>query len=194
MASEKSRKKPIGTDTPAARHPSDDSDQDLRAFSNSLPMSLLRARETVMQHFRKALRTHGVTEQQWRVIRAISEAGELDVNELVRRTLLLGPSLSRILRALEISGHIKRRIDADDQRRHVLSLTGKGDELMRQHAPQSRYIYQQIAHAYGPEKLELLQSMLIDLEHSLNNTFIRTDIPTDTKKGAYKAAPSRAFK
>src|SRR5690606_29350241 len=97
-------------------------------------------------------------------------------------TLLLGPSLSRILRTLETGGYIKRRIDADDQRRHVLSLTLKGKELIHRHAPQSHYIYEQIAHAYGPEKLELLQSMLIDLEHSLSDALIRTDIPTNTKR------------
>lgn len=182
MSPKKIRKKIRGKNK-AAGHPLPDSgNSDLRAFSTSLPMSLLRARETVMQHFRKALRTHGVTEQQWRVIRAISAAGELDVNELVRRTLLLGPSLSRILRTLESGGYIKRRIDAEDQRRHVLSLTDKGEDLIQRHAPQSRYIYEQIARAYGSEKLELLQSMLIDLEHSLNNTLIRTDLPTNTKK------------
>lgn len=182
MSSKKNRKKPNDKSKVAGCNPPDGGSAELRDFSTSLPMSLLRARETVMQHFRKSLRTHGVTEQQWRVIRAISAAGELDVNELVRRTLLLGPSLSRILRILEKGGYIKRRIDADDQRRNVLSLTTEGEELIRQHAPQSRYIYEQIADAYGSEKLKLLQSMLIDLEHSLNNTFIRTELPVETKK------------
>src|SRR5690606_41352240 len=73
----------------------------LRAFptrrSSDLPMHLLRAREAVMRHFRNSLREHHVTEQQWRVIRAISSSGEADVNDLVRLTFLLGPSLSRIL-------------------------------------------------------------------------------------------------
>lgn len=182
MSSKKNRKKANDKNKPAAGGQPASEHSDLRAFSTSLPMSLLRARESVMQHFRKSLRTHRVTEQQWRVIRAISSAGELDVNELIRRTLLLGPSLSRILRGLEASGHIKRRIDADDQRRNVLSLTHKGEEIIRQHAPQSRYIYEQIANAYGPEKLELLQSMLLDLERCLENTFIHTELPAQSKK------------
>ncbi|MGH7006661.1 MAG: hypothetical protein ACREIP_22160, partial [Alphaproteobacteria bacterium] len=38
----------------------------MRAFSRSLPMQLLRAREAVMQRFRPMLHQHGVTEQQWR--------------------------------------------------------------------------------------------------------------------------------
>lgn len=153
--------------------------QDLRDFSMSLPMSLMRAREAVMRHFRMSLREHHVTEQQWRVIRAISSAGELDVNELVRQTFLLGPSLSRILRTLETSGHISRRTDEDDQRRSVLSLTAKGHELIREHTPQSAQIYQRITEAYGEERLQLLQSMLAELETSMNSFNIVPDTQED---------------
>lgn len=146
-------------------------ESDLRDFSMSLPMSLLRAREAVMRHFRMSLREHHVTEQQWRVIRAISAAGDadVDVNDLVRLTFLLGPSLSRILRGLEASGHIRRRTDEEDQRRSVLSLTEKGKELIRRHTPQSAQIYQRIAEAYGEERLKLLQTMLAELETSMNS-------------------------
>src|SRR6266849_5130597 len=44
----------------------------MREFSRSLPMSLLRAREAVMRHFRPSLRDHGLTEQQWRILRALA--------------------------------------------------------------------------------------------------------------------------
>ncbi|MCG8273314.1 homoprotocatechuate degradation operon regulator HpaR [Aquamicrobium sp. NLF2-7] len=163
--------KAAGSESPPA--------QDLRDFSMSLPMSLMRAREAVMRHFRMSLREHHVTEQQWRVIRAISSAGELDVNELVRQTFLLGPSLSRILRTLEASGHISRRTDEDDQRRSVLSLTAKGRELIREHTPQSAQIYQRITEAYGEERLQLLQSMLAELETSMNSFNIVPDTDED---------------
>ena len=45
--------------------------QPMREFSRSLPMSLLRAREAVMRQFRPSLRSHGLTEQQWRILRAL---------------------------------------------------------------------------------------------------------------------------
>src|SRR5438105_334324 len=46
--------------------------QPLRPFSQSLPMALLRAREAVMRHFRPSLQAAGLTEQQWRTMRALS--------------------------------------------------------------------------------------------------------------------------
>ncbi len=73
----------------------------MRDFARSLPMSLLRAREAVMRQFRPSLRSHGLTEQQWRILRALAAVDTIEVTELARMAFLLGPSLSRILRDLE---------------------------------------------------------------------------------------------
>ncbi|MDP7101742.1 MAG: hypothetical protein QF503_11390, partial [Rhodospirillales bacterium] len=56
--------------------------ESLRDFSRSLPMALLRAREAVMERFRPSLRTHGLTDQQWRVLRALYDHGQKDLGEL----------------------------------------------------------------------------------------------------------------
>src|SRR5471032_1457045 len=81
----------------------------MRDFSRSLPMSLLRAREAVMRQFRPSLRRHGLTEQQWRILRALVALDTIEVTELARVAFLLGPSLSRILRDLEARRLIERR-------------------------------------------------------------------------------------
>src|ERR1051326_7374028 len=86
----------------------------MREFSRSLPMSLLRAREAVMRQFRPSLRRHELTEQQWRILRALSATDAIEVTELARTAFLLGPSLSRILRDLEGRRLIERRTDAVD--------------------------------------------------------------------------------
>src|SRR3954467_14591331 len=69
----------------------------MRDFSRSLPMSLLRAREAVMRQFRPSLREHGLTEQQWRILRALAAIDSIEVTELARTAFVLGPSLSHIL-------------------------------------------------------------------------------------------------
>src|SRR5437868_14462175 len=82
----------------------------MREFSRSLPMSLLRAREAVMRQFRPSLRNHGLTEQQWRILRALTAVETIEVTELARTAFLLGPSLSRILRDLEARQLVERKI------------------------------------------------------------------------------------
>src|SRR5258708_12574975 len=82
----------------------------MREFSRSLPMSLLRAREAVMRHFRASLRNYDLTEQQWRFLRALASVDTIEVPELARVALLLGPTLSRILRDLAPPHLTHRRV------------------------------------------------------------------------------------
>src|SRR5436853_6290640 len=98
----------------------------MREFSRSLPMSLLRAREAVMRQFRPSLRHHGLTEQQWRILRALTAVDAIEVTELARTAFLLGPSLSRILRDLEARDLIERRTPEADLRRGEVSISPKG--------------------------------------------------------------------
>ena len=139
----------------------------MRDFSRSLPMSLLRAREAVMRQFRPSLRQHGLTEQQWRILRALAAVETTEVTELARTAFLLGPSLSRILRDLEARDLIERRVAQADQRRAVVSISTKGLQLIEAVAPSSEAIYAAITRRYGARKLAELQDMLHALEHSL---------------------------
>jgi homoprotocatechuate degradation regulator HpaR len=139
----------------------------MREFSRSLPMSLLRAREAVMRQFRPSLRRYDLTEQQWRILRALAAIDAIEVTELARTAFLLGPSLSRILRDLEARRLIERRTAKADLRRGVVSISEKGVRLMEVVAPSSEAIYAAITKRYGARKLTELQDMLGALEASL---------------------------
>jgi homoprotocatechuate degradation regulator HpaR len=139
----------------------------MRDFSRSLPMSLLRAREAVMRQFRPSLREHGLTEQQWRILRALAAIEAAEVTELARTAFLLGPSLSRILRDLEARNLIERKTAKADQRRSMVWTSEKGVKLMASVAPSSEAIYAEITRRFGARKLAELQEMLGELEQSL---------------------------
>jgi homoprotocatechuate degradation regulator HpaR len=147
----------------------------MREFSRSLPMSLLRAREAVMRHFRASLRDHGLTEQQWRILRALASVDAIEVTELARVAFLLGPSLSRILRDLEARHLIERRAAKADLRRGVVSISAKGLKLIEAVAPSSEAIYTAITKRYGARKLRELQNMLHELEGSLSDLQVSGD-------------------
>src|SRR5712675_1492565 len=140
----------------------------MREFSRSLPMSLLRAREAVMRQFRPSLRNHGLTEQQWRILRALTAVDTIEVTELARVAFLLGPSLSRILRDLEARHLIERRAAEADLRRGMVSISARGLRLIEAVAPSSEAIYTAITRRYGARKLAELQDMLGALEASLS--------------------------
>jgi len=161
MARKKSPEGSSSTAAPRRRVP-------MREFSQSLPMSLLRAREAVMRQFRPSLRQHGLTEQQWRILRALAAVGTIEVTELARVAFLLGPSLSRILRDLEARHLIERKVAKADLRRAMVSISAKGLKLIEAVAPTSEMIYAEITKRYGARKLAELQDMLTALENSLS--------------------------
>lgn len=139
----------------------------MRPFSESLPMALLRSREAVMRLFRPGLRRHGVTEQQWRILRALAHSGPMEVTGLAEATFLLAPSLSRILPDLEKRGLIVRRQVDTDLRRSVVSLDPKGLRLIAAHAPYSEEMYAKIARRFGAERANRLLTLLQELEVAL---------------------------
>ena len=164
---------PTNASAPAARH------VPMRDFSRSLPMSLLRAREAVMRQFRPALREHGLTEQQWRILRALASIEAAEVTELARTAFLLGPSLSRILRDLEARNLIERKTAKTDQRRSMVSISKEGVKLMASVAPSSEAIYAEITQRFGARKLAELQEMLGELELCLASADARDEITDD---------------
>ena len=140
----------------------------LRDFRHSLPMELLRAREAAMARFRPMLREHGLTEQQWRVIRALADGEQLDASELARRSYLLAPSLTRILQFLEKEKLVKRGSDTRDQRRSVLSLSAKGRRVFNRVGPDSEIRYAEIEAEFGGERLKMLYELLADFYTTLD--------------------------
>ena len=154
----------------------------MRDFSRSLPMSLLRAREAVMRQFRPSLRNHGLTEQQWRILRALTAVDAIEVTELARTAFLLGPSLSRILRDLEARQLIERRTAKADLRRAVVSISAKGLKLIEAVAPTSEAIYAEITGRFGARKLAELQEMLGVLERSLAEMDVAGDEGGDVEE------------
>lgn len=130
-------------------------------------MALLNAREAVMGHFRPLLSRHDLTEQQWRVLRALgAEIEPVDAGTLADATSLQAPSLSRILANLADRRLIDRTSAWDDQRRAVISLSTLGAELVSSVAPESETIYAEIEAKFGEQQLRQLVAEL----HTLTTT------------------------
>ncbi len=148
---------------PDMTNPDETKDLPPRDRRRSLAIGLLRAREAVMSHFRPILADHDVTEQQWRVLRALSEAGLLDATEVAEKAFILAPSLTRMLRALEERGLITRHKDKDDGRRVLLKLAPAGQAIIDEVMPDSRRVYADIDARFGAGRTEQLLDMLEEL-------------------------------
>ncbi|MBT3915588.1 MAG: homoprotocatechuate degradation operon regulator HpaR [Rhodospirillaceae bacterium] len=144
-----------------------DKPENIRDFSRSLPMALLRAREAAMERFRPSLRAHKLTDQQWRVLRALFDHGQKDLGELAEMCCLLKPSITRIIRSMESRQWLIKRADAKDQRRTIVSITAEGREMIAKVGPISEQVYAEIAADFGPDELEDLYRKLDTLVEKL---------------------------
>jgi homoprotocatechuate degradation regulator HpaR len=117
----------------------------------NLPLMMLQAREHVIAHFRPLLNAHGVTEQQWRIVRLLLETGPLEPRQIGELCNLSSPSLAGVLARMEQLGLVARKRLPNDQRRVIVSLTGRSRALAARLAPRIEAVYAHIEDLLGAE-------------------------------------------
>ena len=129
----------------------------------NLPRLLLQAREAFMAHARPNLRLHGLSDQQWRVLRVLGELGAVETGRVASEASILGPSLTGVLARMERDGLVRRERDPQDQRRTVVEATAKGMRLVDKlsHTVEAHYAWME--RQLGPAKLARLYKLLDEL-------------------------------
>ena len=140
-----------------APQPSSDA---LRTHRRHLALELLATRERFMLHFRPILASHNITEQQWRIVRALAASGEMAPGEIAQRCVILKPSLTGILARMEELGWVARLSHAADQRRSVVRLTTSGKALHRKINREVEAAHTAIVAALGNDELDALHTAL----------------------------------
>jgi homoprotocatechuate degradation regulator HpaR len=138
--------------------------QPLRRTRRSLPIALLRARETVMGPIREMLSQSDINEQKWRVLRVLDERGPSELTQVAKDACLLLPSLTRIIRAMEDEGLATRATDADDRRKSIATITPAGQAVIKAHMAESNAIFARLERDFGRDKLETLLDLLDELQ------------------------------
>lgn len=129
----------------------------------NLPRLLLQAREAVMAHTRPSLREHGLSDQQWRVLRVLGEHGTVETGRVAREAYILSPSLTGVLARMERDGLIRRERDPEDQRRTVVEATAKGRKMVDRLSTTIEMHYQWLEQSLGKQKLMQLYELLDQL-------------------------------
>lgn len=139
----------------------------------NLPRLLLQAREAVMAHTRPSLREHGLSDQQWRVLRVLGEHAHctegVETGRVAREAFLLGPSLTGVLTRMARDGLIERSRCPQDARRTVVRATKLGLSKVAKLSEAIEAHYEWMESELGKQKLAQLYQLLdavIQLETS----------------------------
>lgn len=139
-----------------------------RITYRNLPQRLLKARDRLMANFRPILNRFGVTEQQWRILRALDEYEQLEPREICEMCQILSPSMAGVLARMEDLELISRTRLTEDQRRVMVRLADKGNQLIDEIAPLIDARYHEMEQTFGKQ-------MFDDLFQALEN-FIEADL------------------
>lgn len=130
----------------------------------NLPRLLLQAREAVMAHTRPSLREHGLSDQQWRVLRVLGEHAHdpagIETGRVAREAYLLGPSLTGVLTRMARDGLIERERCPQDARRTVVRATALGLEKVQTLSQTIEAHYSWMEQQLGKAKLSQLYTLL----------------------------------
>ena len=134
-------------------------------------MELSSTAEMVLRNLRKITRSidihsnrlkqsHGMTGPQVYIMQEIAKSGSIQIGSLAQKVSLSHATVTGILNRLEKQALIARARDHHDKRRILVSLTGKGEEILRNSPP---LLQEQFLSAFEKlaewEQLQILSSL-----------------------------------
>ena len=122
-----------------------------------------------MSRFRPVLNQHGVTEQQWRILRVLLDEDGLEPSQLCERCLISSPSIAGVLMRMEEAGLIKRERMEHDQRRVKVTVTAATKKLGKSIAPIIEREYLELEKKVGVKQLQQVYDTLDTLLQNLDS-------------------------
>ena len=95
-------------------------------LNDFLPYLINRAGARMASKFSRALRPHGISLQEWRVLAALAASGEQRMSELSTLTSFDRTTLSRIVGHMAIARLIYQKPNIEDLREVLISLSANG--------------------------------------------------------------------
>ena len=144
-------------------------------FLDSLPMILSRTLDGVMPVYRALFQEHAITDQQWRVMRALWEQKHLTSKQISEITLLPSPSLVGILDRLEKKGFVGRLRSVEDRRLVYIVPTQAGRKLQELMLPKIEQIHDRFMYQVTPDEWGELNRILDKLNEYKTTSVIASE-------------------
>jgi homoprotocatechuate degradation regulator HpaR len=146
-----------------------------KQYHKNLALLLLGVRVKVRAKFKPTLRHFNLTEQQWRILRVLSEKGPLGIGAIGDACLILRPSVIGVISRMEDLDLVVRSPVATDKRRVSIDLTPHGARLVKKILPVLDTHYKDLEKTIGKTRfkelfkiLEYVHDTLADEQYDLD--------------------------
>jgi len=103
-----------------------------RSSAEEVVVNILRTAAVVQRHLSQVVEVHGITIQQYNVLRILRGAGDAGLPTLAIRDRMVeeAAGITRLLDKLESAGHVVRERSTPDRRQVLCHITPKGIALV----------------------------------------------------------------
>jgi DNA-binding MarR family transcriptional regulator len=129
---------------------------------------LTEAERGVNRGLAEALAAEGVTVEQWRILRALSDGYGHSMGDLAAAVLMPHPTLTKAVDRLIDEALVYRRQDEADRRRVTVFLAKRGRTLIERLDRHAEEHHRAVEAAYGAQRTERLMRELARLVASLD--------------------------
>jgi DNA-binding MarR family transcriptional regulator len=124
---------------------------------------LSEAERAVNRGLAAGLLAEGVSVEQWRILRALSDGHGHSMGDLAEAALMPHPTLTKAVDRLVDGALVYRRQDAEDRRRVAVYLSERGVELVDRLDEASATHHRALEEAFGTARAERLMRELTAL-------------------------------
>ena len=109
-------------------------EQPFHSLQHEAYLSILRTAVELSHTTDQLLKTFGVSQAQFNVLRILQGAGTagLGRNEIAERMVTVAPDMTRLLDRLEAAGYVGRKRDREDKRHTSTTITAAGRKLLQE--------------------------------------------------------------
>ena len=145
---------------------------DTSSLDKATAYRLHRMARMLRVHLNKTFQRLGVdiSTEQWFILFRLYERSGLSQSDLADKALNDHPNITRMLDAMEKRNLVKRDPDPEDRRRHLISLTLEGQQLMATLMPEVVDVRQALFAGVSQIEVDSLVSTLDKIEQNLADT------------------------
>jgi len=131
-----------------------------------VPYLNYRITSQLNRRLRKKLKRSGINIARWRVLAVLKDNGRMNIGQIVERTLIEQPTVSRIVDNLEREGLVSRKTSKEDSRFVQVDLTRSGEKAFREIYPTATEHQKKVLQNFTQQEIKTLIGFL---ERMLNN-------------------------
>ena len=132
-----------------------------------IPYLIYRITNQLNRALRKRLKRSGINIARWRVLAVLKDNGQMNISQIVERTIIEQPTVSRIVDQLEREGLASREICDEDSRFVQVKLTQSGERAFKEIYPTATEHQEQALQDFSQQEIKTLIGFLERIQNNI---------------------------